>query len=42
VVQAAETLVDVARRRRDFDMLKALTIFERCDPEVIRQAETVT
>jgi len=33
---AGETLVDVARRKRDFDVLQALMAFKNCNPEIVR------
>lgn len=31
-----ETLVDIARRKRDFDVLQALMMFPQCDPDTVR------
>jgi hypothetical protein len=33
---SGETLVEVARRKRDYDMLQVLTSFDACDPDVVR------
>lgn len=37
--QETETLVDIAKRRRDFDTLQVLMSAERCRPDVVRGGE---
>ena len=34
---AADTLVDIAKQRRDYDSLQALMAQERCHPEFVRR-----
>ena len=34
-----DTLVDIARQRRDFDTMQALMAHERCHPDHVRSAE---
>jgi ankyrin repeat protein len=33
---AGETIVEIARKKRDFDVLQALMAFRKCHPEIVR------